>query len=76
VALVNARDGVRGSDLVAASALFNLYVQHFSSNPRIYGALGGFITLMIWIYIASLIVLVGAVADYEIERPARRTGVA
>jgi membrane protein len=61
--------------LVAASALFNLYVRHFSSYPRIYGALGGFIILMLWIYIASLIVLVGAVADYEIERSTGKAGV-
>jgi membrane protein len=54
--------------LVGASAGFNLYIQHFSSYPRLYGALGGFIILMLWIYIASLIVLVGAVADDEIER--------
>lgn len=45
-----------------------------SSYPRIYGALGGFIILMLWI--ASLIALVGAVADYEIERSALRAGVA
>jgi membrane protein len=53
--------------LVGASALFNLYIQHFSSYPRIYGAIGGFIILMLWIYMASLILLVGAVADHVIE---------
>ncbi len=62
--------------LVGASALFNSYVQHFSSYPRIYGAIGGFIILMLWIYMASFIVLVGAVADYEIERSGHAAGVA
>jgi membrane protein len=58
--------------LVAMSAGFNLYFQHFSSYPRLYGALGGFIILMLWIYFATLILLVGAEADREIERlPAR-----
>jgi membrane protein len=60
--------------LVGASAAFNLYVQRFSSYPRIYGAIGGFIILMLWIYIASLILLVGAVADSEIERSANQIG--
>lgn len=57
--------------LAASSAGFNVYVQHFSSYPRVYGALGGFIILMLWIYIASLIMLVGAETDRAIEqRPA------
>lgn len=53
--------------LVASSAGFNLYFRHFSSYPRIYGALGGFIILMLWIYVASLILLIGAETDREIE---------
>lgn len=46
---------------------FNTYFQHFSSYPRIYGALAGFIILMLWIYIACLIVLIGAETDRVIE---------
>ena len=46
----------------------NLYVKHFSSYPRIYGALAGFIVLMLWIYIASLILLIGAETDRELEK--------
>ena len=53
--------------LVASSAGFNLYFRHFNSYPRIYGALGGFIILMLWIYIASLILLIGAETDREVE---------
>lgn len=55
------------SALVADSALSNLYFQHFSFYPRIYGTLGGFIVLMIWIYITSFVVLVGAEIDREFE---------
>lgn len=55
--------------LAGSTAALNVYVQHFSSYPRIYGALGGFILLMVWIYIASLILLVGAEADHVIENP-------
>jgi uncharacterized BrkB/YihY/UPF0761 family membrane protein len=32
------------------------------------GTLGGLIVLMLWIYIASLILLVGAETDHEIEK--------
>jgi membrane protein len=59
--------------LIASSAGFNLYIQHFTSYPRIYGALGGFIILMLWIYIASLILLIGAETDREIEDHAHET---
>jgi membrane protein len=48
----------------------NLYVEHFSSYPRIYGTLAGFIVLMLWLYIASLILLIGAETDRELERAA------
>ncbi len=54
--------------LVASSLGLNLYVQLFPSFPRIYGTLGGFIVLMLWIYNASLILLIGAEADHEIEK--------
>jgi membrane protein len=55
---------------VIASFGLNLYVQHFSSYPRIYGTLAGFIVLMLWLYIASLILLIGAEADRELEKVA------
>jgi len=54
--------------LVASSEGLNVYVQHFSSYPRIYGTLGGFIVLLLWIYIASLILLIGAEMDRAIEQ--------
>ena len=54
--------------LAASSAGFNFYFQHFSSYPRIYGALGGFIVLMLWIYLACLVLLVGAETDSEVEK--------
>jgi len=62
--------------LAGSTAAFNLYVQHFSSYPRIYGALGGFILLMIWIYVICFILLVGAETDRALEAPAdeARTG--
>jgi membrane protein len=46
---------------------FNLYLRYFSNFPRVYGALAGFIMLMVWIYFLSLILLVGAETDRIIE---------
>ena len=59
--------------LAASSLGLNLYIQHFVSFHRIYGALGGFIILMLWIYLASLILLIGAETDHEIEKLAAGT---
>jgi membrane protein len=59
--------------LVSSSAAFNLYFRHFSEYPKIYGALG-FIILMVWVCIASFILLVGAEADHELEKLAKEAG--
>jgi membrane protein len=47
---------------------FNLYVQHFASYGRTYGALGTFVVLMIWTYITSLIALIGAEINRELHK--------
>ncbi len=43
-----------------ASNLFRLYVFHFGNYNRTYGAIGTFIILLLWLYISSLVVLIGA----------------
>jgi len=48
---------------VLASVLLNLFITHNPDVSRIYGALTGFIFLMLWIYVASLSLLVGAETD-------------
>jgi membrane protein len=53
---------------VAASIGFDFYLRYFANYPRVYGALAGFIILMVWIYIASLILLIGAETDNAMER--------
>jgi membrane protein len=49
------------------SSGFNLYVRHIASYHRTYGVLGGFVILMVWVYIASLIALVGAEINSELR---------
>jgi membrane protein len=48
---------------VIASALFSVYVNHNANMAKIYGALTGFIVVMLWIYIVTLSILLGAQAD-------------
>ncbi|HTG58765.1 MAG TPA: YhjD/YihY/BrkB family envelope integrity protein [Terriglobia bacterium] len=47
---------------------FNLYIRHFASYNATYGALGAFVILMLWLYITSFIVLVGAEINCELRK--------
>jgi membrane protein len=46
--------------VVLASVCLNLYMSYSPSISRIYGALASFIFLMLWIYLATLSLIVGA----------------
>lgn len=41
------------------SGLFRLYVSHFGNYNRAYGAVGAVIVLLLWLYMSSLVMLVG-----------------
>jgi membrane protein len=43
-----------------ATALFGWYLRHYSDYSVIYGSLGAGIALLVWMYMISLIVLIGA----------------
>jgi membrane protein len=58
----------------AATLGFNFYVAHGSDIPKIYGALAGFIVLMLWIYAANLILLIGAETDTVLREGPREAG--
>jgi membrane protein len=53
---------------IAASAAFAFYVSNFSSYNRTYGALGGVIVFLIWLWISNVAILLGAELNAEIER--------
>ena len=55
------------TSFTAVSLGLNLYVRYSPMLPRVYGTLAGFIILMMWIYVATLILLIGAEADSAME---------
>ncbi len=54
--------------LAAASIGFSLYTSNFGNYSAVYGSIGAVIVLMLWLYIAGLIILVGAEMNVVLER--------
>ncbi len=44
---------------VATSWAFSYYVNNFANYSRTYGSLGGIIVLLLWLYLSSIIILLG-----------------
>ena len=53
---------------------FDAYVRYVGGFSKTYGALGGLMILMLWIYIVSLIILVGAEVNNQLEKIRLETG--
>lgn len=51
-----------------ASVGFGLYVTNFAQYDRIYGAFAGAFIFLLWLWIANMALLIGAVFDAELER--------
>jgi membrane protein len=53
---------------ILASALFAFYVSNFGSYNKTYGALGGVIVFLTWLWITNNVILLGAEVNAELER--------
>jgi membrane protein len=53
---------------IAVSAAFAAYVANFGSYNKTYGALGGVIVFLVWLWLSNVAVLLGAKLNAELER--------
>jgi membrane protein len=53
---------------LVASGAFAFYVSNFSSYNKTYGALGGVIVFLVWLWISNSMILLGAEFNAELER--------
>jgi membrane protein len=51
-----------------ASGAFAFYVSNFGSYNKTYGALGGVIVFLVWLWISNITILLGAEFNAELER--------
>jgi membrane protein len=53
---------------IVASAAFAFYVANFGSYNKTYGALGGVVCFLVWLWLSNIVILVGAELDAEVAR--------
>jgi len=53
---------------IVASVVFAVYVANFSSYDKTYGALGGVVVFLLWLWLTNMAVLFGAELNAETER--------
>lgn len=54
--------------LLIASILFSWYAANFANYNETYGSLGAAVATMMWLWIAAIVVLMGAEVNSEVER--------
>ena len=67
---VTAGSGAASLLWLMSSILFSTYVMHFAHYDRTYGSLAGIVVLMLWLWLSSVVVLLGAEIDAEMEEHA------
>jgi membrane protein len=58
------------------SLIFRYYVRHFGNYGVTYGAIGAIIVLMLWFYLTSLAILIGAEVNSILEHEIENSGLA
>jgi membrane protein len=57
---------------IAGSVLFSWYAANFGSYNQTYGSLGAVVGLMLWLWLSTIVILVGAELDAEMEHQTAR----
>lgn len=60
--------GIAGAIWIGGSLVYSWYVAHFGTYNATYGSLGAVIGFMIWMWLSTVVVLLGAEINAEIER--------
>ena len=53
---------------IVVSAAFAFYVANFGSYNKTYGALGGIVVFLVWLWLTNVVILFGAELNAELER--------
>lgn len=56
----------------AGTYLFSLYVQHYGSYSATYGTLGGIVILLVWFYLSSYMLFLGAELNHLLDKETGR----
>jgi membrane protein len=62
--------------LMGVSFAFRFYVGEFGSYDAIYGSLGAAIALLVWLFVAAWMFLLGAAIDELVRTPAAHEAAA
>jgi membrane protein len=57
---------------VVGGVAFEIYLRYFASYGETYGALGGVVVLLLWLYLSGFTVILGAEINAELEHQTRR----
>ena len=57
---------------LAVSLLFSWYAENFGTYNKTYGTLGAVVGFMVWMWLSTIVVLVGAELDSEMEQQTAR----
>lgn len=55
-----------------ASAALSIYIQNFGNYNKTYGTLGGIVILLLWLWLSSFVLLLGAELDAAVEKQTRK----
>lgn len=65
---VNAGSVIAATLWLIGSVLFAVYVRNFNSFGEAYGAIAGVVVMLMWFYVSSFVVILGAEINSELER--------